>query len=115
MADPTAASDGETPPEVEITLVTMVFEATDPDRLLGVLSKYVVVSRQEPGCRNIDLCASVTTPNRFVVIEKWETPDAQRVHFDSPGMVEMAEACRTLLAAPPTIDLLEGMSAHDLK
>jgi quinol monooxygenase YgiN len=79
-----------------------------------VLSKYVVLSRGHPGCRNIELCASVTAPGRFVVIEKWESPEAQRAHFDSPDMVEMAEACRALLARPPDIDLLEGISAHDL-
>lgn len=100
--------------EVELTIVTMTFEASDPDRLLGVLSKYVVVSRQEPGCRNIDLCASVTTPNRFVIIEKWESPAAQQTHFDSEEMVEMAKACDGLLTSAPTIDLLEGLSAHDL-
>jgi quinol monooxygenase YgiN len=100
--------------EVELTIVTMDFRATDPDRLLPVLAKYVVVSRGEPGCRNIDLCASVTTPNRFVVVEKWESPDAQRAHFDSRAMIEMAEACGGLLASAPDIDLLEGISAHDL-
>ena len=33
---------------------------------------------------------------------------------DSPAMVEMAEACRGLLARPPLIDLWDGISAHDL-
>ena len=100
--------------DVELTIVTMTFEAADPDRLIGVLSKYVVVSRQQPGCRNIDLCASVTTPNRFVVIEKWESPAAQQAHFDSDEMVSMAKACDGLLSSAPSIDLLEGLSAHDL-
>jgi quinol monooxygenase YgiN len=98
----------------ELTLVTMAFDATDPGRLLDVLAKYVVVSRGHPGCRNIDLCASVTTPGRFVVVEKWASAADQRAHFDSAEMVEMAEACRAVLAAPPAIDLLEGLSAHDL-
>jgi quinol monooxygenase YgiN len=49
-----------------------------------------------------------------VVIEKWETPAAQRQHFDSPEMVEMAEACRGLVARRPAVDLLDGISAHDL-
>jgi quinol monooxygenase YgiN len=100
--------------EPEITLVTMRFEATQPEALLAVLSKYVVLSRMTPGCRNIDLCQSVAVPNRFVLIEKWESPDAQRAHFDSPDMVEMAAACVDLLGEPPDIDLLEGLSAHDL-
>ena len=95
-------------------MVTIGFHASDPDRLLGVLAKYVVVSRGAPGCRNIDLCASATQDDRYLVIEKWESPEAQRAHFDSPEMVEMAESCRGLLAAPPDIDLFQGVSAHDL-
>ena len=104
------------PDEVELTIVTMAFDAVPAgvDRLLGVLSKYVVLSRQHPGSRNIDLMASVTTPNRFVIVQKWDAPEAQQVHFDSQDMVEMAEACRGLLATAPVIDLLEGISAHDL-
>jgi quinol monooxygenase YgiN len=100
--------------EVELTIVTMDFRASDPERLLPVLSKYVVLSRGQPGCRNIDLCASVTTPGRYVIVEKWESPEAQRAHFDSQEMVEMAQACAGLLAVAPDIDLLEGISAHDL-
>ena len=34
--------------------------------------------------------------------------------FDSALMVEMAESCSGLLAAPPDIDLWDGLSAHDL-
>lgn len=100
--------------EVELAIVTMVFDATDLDRLIPILSKYVVLSRQQGGCRNIDLCASVTTPGRVVVIQKWESASAQRAHFDSPEMVEMAEMAKPLLASPPSIDLLDGLSAHDL-
>ncbi len=100
--------------DVEVTVVTMVFDATDYRALLGVLSKYVVLARGHDGCRNIDLCASVTTPDRVVVIQKWDSPDAQAAHFDSPDMVEMAAACAGLLTRPPVIDLLEGISAHDL-
>jgi quinol monooxygenase YgiN len=100
--------------DAEITLVTLRFQTSDPEKLMGVLSKYVVLSRQQDGCRTIDLTGSVTTPGRFVVIEKWESPEAQQAHFDSPQMVEMAESCIGILSEPPEIDLLEGLSAHDL-
>ena len=100
--------------EVAVTVVTMAFQASDDDRLVGVLAKYVVVSRGAPGCRNIDLCASAIADGRYLVIEKWESPEAQRAHFDSPEMVEMAESCRGLVARPPDIDLFDGISAHDL-
>ena len=95
-------------------MVTMVFHASDPERLLAALAKYVVVSRGAPGCRNIDLCASATREGHYLVIEKWESAEAQRAHFDSEEMVEMAASCRDLLAAPPDIDLYDGISAHDL-
>lgn len=103
-------------PEVEVTVVTMAFDAAEGaiDRLVGVLSRYVVVSRQQAGCRNIDLCQSATRAGRFVVIQKWAHPDAQRAHFDSAAMIEMARSCEGLLASKPEIDLLEGLSAHDL-
>jgi quinol monooxygenase YgiN len=99
---------------VELTIVTLAFDAADPARLSGVLARYVVMSRQHPGCRNIDLCTSLTRPGRFVVIEKWENPEAQQQHFDSPAMVDFAQACDGLLLHAPDIDLLEGVSAHDL-
>lgn len=101
--------------DVDLCVVVMQFTAADPEALLGVLSKYVVLARGHAGCRNIDLIASVTHPGRLVVIQKWDSPGAQRAHFDSAEMVEMAEACRGLLAEAPDIDLLEAISAHDLR
>jgi quinol monooxygenase YgiN len=105
------AADGE----VDLTMVMMTFDASDAQRLQSVLARYVVVSRGHAGCRNIDLAISSTTPDRFVIVQKWETPAAQRAHFDSPEMVEMAASCAGLLAVPPQIDLLEPVSAHDLE
>lgn len=105
---------GESSGDVDLMMVTMSFDASDPGRLQSVLAQYVVVSRGHRGCRNIDLAMSSTAPNRFVVIQKWESPDAQRAHFDSADMVAMATACDGLLAAPPRIDLLDPISAHDL-
>ena len=101
--------------EVELTIVSMQFDASDPEALQSVLAKYTVLTRMDPGCRNIDLCASVTSPGRFVIIQKWDSPAAQQAHFDSDVMVDMATACRGLLAHSPAIDLLESISAHDLK
>jgi quinol monooxygenase YgiN len=100
--------------DIDLTVVTMTFDASDPVALIAVLSKYVVVSRGHAGCRNIDLCGSVTTPNRFLIVQKWDSPDAQQAHFDSDDMIDMAKSCHGILASPPQIELFEGMSAHDL-
>lgn len=97
----------------EPVIVTMRWErVTDP--LLAQIVRYVVMSRGEPGCRNIDLCASVTTDGRVVLIEKWSSQDTQQAHLDGEAMVRLATAARDLGAARPELDLLEGISAHDL-
>src|SRR3546814_7746661 len=77
------SSDGE----VDLTMVLMRFDASDPARLQSVLARYVVLSRGHTGCRNIDLALSATTADRFVVVQKWETPEAQRRPFDSADLV----------------------------
>jgi quinol monooxygenase YgiN len=100
--------------EVDLTMVTMSFDALDPGGLQAVLARYVVLSRGEPGCRNIDLAMSSTRPNRFVIVQKWERPEDQQAHFDSAVMVTMAEGCKGLLAGAPEIDLLDAISVHDL-
>ena len=102
-------------PTVDLTIVTLRFDAADDAALLAALSKYVVLARMHDGCRNIDLCSSVTEPGRHLRIQKWATPEDQRRHFDSEVMVDMARSCVGLLAAPPQIDLWEPTSAHDLR
>jgi quinol monooxygenase YgiN len=99
---------------IELAIVTMRFDAADAEALVAILAKYVVLARMEPGSRNIDLCASVTVPGRYLVIQKWDDVAVQRAHFDSPVMVEMATACAGILSRPPEIDLWDGPSAHDL-
>jgi quinol monooxygenase YgiN len=93
----------------------MRFDAHDVGALHGVLSKYVVLTRMVPGCRNVDLCSSVTAKGRLLIIQKWDDATAQRAHFDSDLMVEMAESCRGVLASAPEIDLWDGLSAHDVR
>ncbi|MFT5530465.1 MAG: quinol monooxygenase YgiN [Candidatus Poriferisodalaceae bacterium] len=100
--------------DLEIAILSITFQASDPDALLSVLSKYVVLSRNTDGCRNIDLCASYADPTRFLLIEKWNSETHARAHLNSSLMVEMAEGCNGILSAAPDIDLLEGVSAHDL-
>lgn len=102
--------------EVELAVVAGVFDAR-PGReaeLGAVLARYVVISRGHPGCRNIDLVASLTTPGRVLLYEKWESPEHQAAHMASTTMAEMAEAVTPLLTRPPDLGLFEGVSAHDL-
>lgn len=97
------------------TIVTRRFDAADDAALLAVLSKYVVLTCMHDGCRNVDPCSSVTVPGRHLLVQKWETPEHQRRHFDSQVMVDTARSCDGLLAVAPEVDLWEATSAHDLR
>jgi quinol monooxygenase YgiN len=102
--------------DVALAVVAGVFDARPgaEAELGAVLANYVVLSRRSPGCRNIDLVASLTTPGRFLVYEKWESPEHQRDHLRSAVTEEMAAAALPLLAGPPDLGLFEAVSAHDL-
>ena len=102
--------------DVEIAVLTACFDARPgtEEALLGALSRYVVMTRHEPACRNVDLVASVTRTGRFLVIEKWESAAAVQAHLDSELMSDMAQAAITSIASKPAIDLYDAISAHDL-
>jgi quinol monooxygenase YgiN len=110
MSEPSKGAD------VALAVVAGVFDARPgaEAELGAVLANYVVLSRTSPGCRNIDLVASLTTPGRFLVYEKWESPEFQRDHLRSAVTEEMAAAALPLLAGPPDLGLFEAVSAHDL-
>jgi quinol monooxygenase YgiN len=112
FSDMAAANEGEV--DIELVVVTMRFDAAEPASLMAVLAKYVVLTRMQPGCRNVDLVASITHPDRVLVVQKWDSPSAQRAHFDSEVMVDMAKSGAGLLTQAPDIDLWESISAHDL-
>ena len=103
--------------EVELSIVAGSFVARSGREadLAAVLAKYVVVTRNAPGCRNVDLAASMATPGRFLVIEKWDDAELQTAHLDSAEMVEMAKAASGMLVGPPDLDLYAAISAHDLR
>ncbi len=103
--------------DVELSIVAGSFSARSgrEAELAGILAKYVVVTRNAPGCRNVDLAASIATPGRFLVIEKWDDADAQAAHLDSDEMVEMAKAASPMLTEAPDLDLYAAISAQDLE
>jgi quinol monooxygenase YgiN len=100
--------------EVELCMVSMRFRAADVAALAAILSQYVVLTRREPGSRNVDFCVSASDPATFVIVEKWESPQHQQAHFDGATMVSMAKSCQGLLQCAPDIELLDPISAHDL-
>jgi quinol monooxygenase YgiN len=103
--------------DVEVAVLTAALTAKTERQaeLAAVLARYVVLTRGEPGCRNVDLLISATESGRFLVIEKWDSAAHARAHLDTELMTDMAAAAVPLLAEKPKIDLLDTISAHDLE
>lgn len=100
-----------------IVMVTMTWDALPGrgDDLGAALARYVVLARRSDGCLNIDLGASIEADGRFVVVEKWHDAAAQRAHYGSALLSELAADTQPLLAQPPRLDLCDAISAHDLR
>jgi quinol monooxygenase YgiN len=102
--------------DLEIAVLTATFDARADaaEALAATLSRYVVMTRHEPECRNVDLVSSLTHSGRFLVIEKWTSAAAVQAHLDSALMTDMAREALPSLAQPPVLDLFDTISAHDL-
>ena len=102
--------------DLEIAILTGIFDARPgaEETLAAILARYVVMTRHERACRNVDLVTSLTHGGRFLVIEKWESADAVQEHLDSSLMTDMAREALPTLAEQPVFDLYDTISAHDL-
>jgi quinol monooxygenase YgiN len=102
--------------DLEIAVLTATFDARPEavEALAGTLARYVVMTRHEPECRNVDLVTSLTHSGRFLVIEKWSSAAAVQAHLHSPVMTQMAREALPALAQAPVLDLFDTISAHDL-
>jgi quinol monooxygenase YgiN len=102
--------------DLEVAVLTATFDARpdDEDPLAAALARYVVLTRNVPACRNVDLVMSATQRGRFLVVEKWDSADDVQRHLNSDLMTGMAREVLPLLAAKPAIDLYDTISAHDL-
>jgi quinol monooxygenase YgiN len=48
----------------------------------------IAATVKEQGCLHYDLHSSITEPNCFVFVERWENRDALQGHFESAHMAE---------------------------
>ena len=48
----------------------------------------ISATHKEPGCQSYDLTSSITEPNEFVFVERWESREALSAHFETPHLKE---------------------------
>ncbi len=54
--------------------------------LRELLTKQVVMSREEPGCVRFEALESQTVPGTFIVVERWESEAALDVHREAEAI-----------------------------
>ncbi len=53
----------------------------------------IAATHKEQGCLSYDLLSSITEPNQFVFVERWDSRDALGAHFDTPHLAEWRRLC----------------------
>jgi len=62
------------------------------DAALEAARAVMAATRQEEGCLEYTIAADVDDPARFVIIERWASPEALEAHFETPHMAAFQSA-----------------------
>jgi quinol monooxygenase YgiN len=89
---------------VPITVIA-TFQAVDGqrDELLAAVLRAVPDVLREDGC--LAYAPHTVGKDRVLLVESWESPEALRVHGESPALLALREATGPLLAAPADVVL----------
>ena len=60
-------------------------------QFLNEISELIQASKQEEGCLSYQLYQAITDENNFVMVEKWENPQAIELHNATSHLQEFAK------------------------
>jgi quinol monooxygenase YgiN len=86
-----------------VVAATVHVKPESQDEALTAITTAVEATHGEDGCIAYALHRDRDEPTRFVIIEKWATPEALTDHGTTPHLKALFGALGPLLAAPPTI------------
>jgi len=75
----------------ESSFHVLIFFQAKPGKsvdLGGILADLVAPSRAEPGCKSYEPFADTQNPDKFVVVEEWETQEQWHAHLRTPHVAE---------------------------
>ena len=75
---------------------------------VAAAEKCVAETRKEPGCRFYTLYNDNENPQKFVIVEEWDSKAALDEHMTLPHFITLGEAIKDILAAPPEIKIFEA-------
>jgi quinol monooxygenase YgiN len=69
-------------------VATMQVKPEKRDAVLAAAKTAIAETRKETGCQSYDLHVSVTEPNTFVFVERWDNRDRLTAHMGMPHFKE---------------------------
>lgn len=73
------------------------------DRVPGVLSSVLSVTREFDGCQRLDVLVDDEDPSRYLLVELWESLEHDAAYRKFRASPAGATELGTLLAAPPVL------------
>lgn len=96
-----------------IVAATVQVKPESQDEALAAITTAIEATHGEDGCVAYALHRDRDEPTRFVIIEKWATPEALKEHGETPHLQALFGALGPLLAAPPTITYTTPLPVGD--
>ena len=88
-----------------------------PDRreaFIAAAREQIVETRKEPGCIAYDLHGSVSDPDTFVFVERWESHDHLAAHRLTPHLKAWRALSGPFKASPTAIEVIIGGEVQKL-
>jgi len=79
-----------------IVLGTIEIHPDDMDAAIAMANRMIAATMKEPGCIQYAFGRDSTQANRFLLTERWESPEALAAHFGTPHMAEFQKAMRDI-------------------
>jgi quinol monooxygenase YgiN len=93
-----------------VVVATIVPKADQVDAVREAILASVPKVHAEPGC---ELYALHETDGQFVMLERWESPEALKVHSRAEALTTLGGVLADKLAAPPDVRRLAPVPAGD--
>ena len=71
-----------------VVLATVTVKAEHRADFLENARTVIAATIREKGCGSYDLMSSITEPNCFVFVERWDSRDALEAHFQTDHLAE---------------------------
>lgn len=96
-----------------VVVATMLAKPGQEELVEKTMRAAIAAVHQEPGCLKYAFHRKAGTAGHFVMIEKWESADALRVHGKAPALREAGPALAEALEAAPEVLVFEPLPAGD--